>query len=568
MISTMLYNEISASELHLLETTRAAMVKLPKPLCADFYDYLDANDHPHKSLLKQSFEQLLLNEQESILDAIAIDSFTTPKQLLSLFDQYLGCMAIRIPRLVQNAEQAHIAMECLRKLAFDLLQKILAKQSMLPANPQRKLSRKTDSVFEHAMPQEQFILSCNQLLSTERTRDFAILAIQFDFGIHSNNAIQYVLSEIALKLRQIMGPDDLLTHISARRWAICLQHESDLAPVISTVEKLKAQFSNPIAINGIATLVNAYIGIALSNRVQKDADFLLQSAFNVSSMPSHHRERYQVYDPELDAESKRLDHLSAELRYALASNTLELYYQPKYSNKTNKIIGLETLLRWRNGEDNVPIPLIFRLIERDHLLRPFTTWLLENTFKHLLEFLQRGIDIQLSVNILPQNLNEPDFISMLSALLELWKIPRDRLTIEITEGSLLQDAEETIEVLQAIRKMGLKLSLDDFGTGYSSLSYLSRLPINEIKIDQAFVSNMFLSERDLAIVRTVIELGHNFHLDLVAEGVEDSKTAEKLSALGCDTMQGFWISKPVSYAELISWFDNDTKHIWQRLPNH
>gem|GEM_PF-6334772 len=564
----MLSNEVSASELHLLETARAAMAKLPQPLCAEFYDYLDANDHPHKRLLKQSFEQLLLNEQASILDAIAIDTFTTPKQLLSLFDQYLGCMAIRIPSLVENTEQANIAMECLRKLAFDLLQKILAKQSMLPVDPQRKLSRKTDVVFEHAMPQEQFILSCNQLLSTERTRDLAILAIQFDFGIHSNNAIQHVLSEIALKLRQIMGPDDLLAHISARRWAICLQHVSDLAPVISTVEKLKAQFSNPIAINGSATLVNAYIGIALSNRVQKDADFLLQSAFNVSSMPSHHRERYQVYDPELDAESKRLDRLSAELRYALASNTLELYYQPKYSNKTNKITGLETLLRWRNGEDNVSIPLIFQLIERDHLLRPFTIWLLENTFKHLLDFLQRGIDIQLSVNILPQNLNEPDFISMLSELLELWKIPRDRLTIEITEGSLLQDTDETIDVLQAIRKMGLKLSLDDFGTGYSSLSYLSRLPINEIKIDQAFVSNMFMSERDLAIVRTVIELGHNFHLDLVAEGVEDGETAEKLAALGCDTLQGFWISKPVSYVELVSWFENDTKQIWQRLPSH
>ncbi len=564
----MLSNEVSASELHLLETARAAMAKLPQPLCAEFYDYLDANDHPHKRLLKQSFEQLLLNEQASILDAIAIDTFTTPKQLLSLFDQYLGCMAIRIPSVIQNAEQANIAMECLRKLAFDLLQKILAKQSMLPVDPQRKLSRKTDVVFEHAMPQEQFILTCNQLLSAGQTKDFAILAIQLDFGIHSNNAIQPALTEIALKLRQMMGPDDLLTHISARRWAICLQHISDLAPAINMVEKLQAQFNKPMSINNIATLVNAYVGITLSNRVQRDADFLLQSAFNVSTMPSHHRERYQVYDPALDAESKRLDRLSTELRNALASNTLELHYQPKYSNKTNKIIGLETLLRWRNGEDNVPIPLIFQLIERDNLLRPFTTWLLESTFKHLLDFLQRGIDIQLSVNILPQNLNEPDFINMLSKLLEAWKMPRDRLTIEITEGSLLQDAEETIEVLQEIRKMGLKLSLDDFGTGYSSLSYLSRLPINEIKIDQAFVRNMFLSERDLAIVRTVIELGNNFHLDLVAEGVEDSETAERLAALGCDTLQGFWISKPVSYVELVSWFDNDTKQIWQRLPSH
>lgn len=556
-------NEISASERHLLETASEALAKSSQPLCADFHEYLETHNHLPTSLLKQYFDQLLLDDHAVILEDI--NPFTL-QQILSLFDQYLACMAIAIPNAIKDTEQSRAMLEALRKRAFSLLQKILAKQDLPQASIQRKLTRKTDIVFEHVMPQEQFVLACNQLLHPENHMAIAILAIQLDFGIHSKNAIQPKLAEIAIKLRHLAGPGSLIAHISTRRWAICLQDVTELAPAVAMVIKLQAEFSHPIIINNLATHINPHVGIALSSHVQKDADFLLHAALKVSNMSSHQRDHYRVYDPELDAESKRLDLLSAQLKSALFNNALDLYYQPKYSYKKNKIIGLETLLRWQQDDGPVSIPLIFQLIERDGMLQPFTKWLLETTFQHLQDFLDRGIDIQLSINILPQNLNQSDFPRILSGLLETWNVPRDRLTIEITEGTLLEDAEDTIETLQAIREMGLKISLDDFGTGYSSLSYLSRLPINEIKVDQAFVRNMFSSERDLAIVRTIIELGNNFHLDLVAEGVEDAATAKKLAELGCDIMQGFWFSKAVSHAELISWFENDDRQHWQRLP--
>ncbi|MDZ4099228.1 MAG: EAL domain-containing protein, partial [Methylophilaceae bacterium] len=369
------------------------------------------------------------------------------------------------------------------------------KQDRPQENLQRKLTRKTDIVFEHVMPQEQFVLACNQLLHPENHKAIAILAIQLDFGIHSNSVIQPMLADIAIKLRQLAGAESLIAHLSTRRWAICLQDVTELAPAVAMVKNLQALFSQPIIINKSETWINSHVGIALSSHVQKDADFLLHAAFKVSNMSTHQHDHFQVYDPELDAESKRLDLLSAQLKNALFNNALDLHYQPKYSYKKNKIIGLETLLRWQHDNGPISIPLIFQLIERDGMLQSFTKWLFETTFQHLLDFLEHGIDIQLSINILPQNLNESDFPRILSELLETWNIPRDRLTIEITEGTLLEDAEETIETLQTIRKMGLKISLDDFGTGYSSLSYLSRLPINEIKVDQAFVKNLFSSER-------------------------------------------------------------------------
>lgn len=548
----------------MLTTASALIAELPQPLCPDFYQYLD--EHPQPAILRRSFERLLLDDHETIVNAIELDASTTLKQLLTLFDRYLECMGRRIPSVLEDQKQARIALEGLRRLSFDLMQEILARKSTLSTPLERKPSRKSDAVFENIMSQDQFIFAINQLLLAPETRDIAILAIQFDFGIHSNNAVQPALAEIASRLNQVARAHDFVTHISTRRWAMCLQHIDNLAIAVLAIDKLREQFKQPFLINGIETVVSPQIGVALSRNISKDADFLLHAALKVSAMPAHHPDHYQVYDPELDAESKRLDRLSAQLKKALFDNELELYYQPKYSLKDSKIVGLEALLRWQADEGLVPLPLIFSLIERDGLLNQFTKWLLQTAFRHFIDFLHRGMDIKLSVNILPQNLNEPDFANSLSGMLNVWKVPRDRLTIEITEGSLLEDAEETIDALKQIREMGLKISMDDFGTGYSSLSYLSRLPINEIKIDQAFVKNMFVSERDEAIVRTIIELGNNFRLDFVAEGVEDEATAEKLAELGCDILQGFWISKPVSHSELIAWFENDRNDVWQHMP--
>ncbi|MDP2246904.1 MAG: GGDEF domain-containing phosphodiesterase [Nitrosomonadales bacterium] len=557
---------ISPRDQELLSTASALIAKLPQALCPDFHQFLDEQSYPQPALLRHSFENLLLVDHESIVNAIQLDASVDAKLLVALFDRYLECMGRRIPSVLEDQKQARIALESLRRLAFALMQKILANQKKPSMQPERKPSRKSDVIFENVMSQDQFVFASNQLLLSPETRNIAILAVQFDFGMHSNNAVQPVLTEIAARLNQIARTHDFVTHISTRRWALCLQHIDNLAIAMLAIDKLMEQFKQPFVINGIDTVVRPQIGVALSKNISKDADFLLHAALKVSAIATRHPHHYQVYDPELDAEAKRMDRLSIQLKKALFDNELELYYQPKYSLKGSKIVGLEALLRWQADEGLVPIPLIFNLIERDGLLNQFTQWLLQTAFRHLIDFLHRGMDISLSVNILPQNLNEPDFSTSLANMLNIWKVPRDRLTIEITEGSLLDDTEETIDALKQIREMGLRISMDDFGTGYSSLSYLSRLPIHEIKIDQAFVKNMFASERDEAIVRTIIELGNNFRLDFVAEGVEDEATAEKLAALGCDILQGFWISKPISHSELMAWFENDKTNVWQHLP--
>jgi diguanylate cyclase len=176
------------------------------------------------------------------------------------------------------------------------------------------------------------------------------------------------------------------------------------------------------------------------------------------------------------------------------------------------------------------------------------------------------MSIKLSINILPENLLDKNFSDFLASVLSLWKVPKGSLVIEITEGSLVEGAEETLSALKRISELGIKISMDDFGTGYSSLSYLSRLPINELKIDQAFVRTMLSSPREAALVRTVIELGNNFDLDLVAEGVETEEVALRLAEMGCDVIQGYWISKPKPAAQLLDWFNHDDLNMWQHLP--
>ena len=175
------------------------------------------------------------------------------------------------------------------------------------------------------------------------------------------------------------------------------------------------------------------------------------------------------------------------------------------------------------------------------------------------------MDIKLSINVLPENLNTEDFSVFLSQQMALWNVPSDRLVVEITENSIVENNDVSMATLNKLKKMGIKISTDDFGTGYSSLLLLSQFPIDEIKIDQSFIKNIQGSERDTAIVKTIIELANNFKLDLIAEGVESQEVSDQLKAMGCNNIQGFLISKPITKQAIIEWFHNDFKDQWKRI---
>lgn len=561
---------ISLRDKELLAQVLAHMSSAPQPLCADFYQHVNDLGVPLNHPIVSAFNQLLLGDNSALVTFCRSQPMLDASAIIQLFNQYTSCLARRIPMLLNDANQARIALESCRRLSFSVLQEIFP--SNLYLSEQANLitegaNSPHDAAFEKlkVMDNDLFISETNLLLKANiDAPNIVVLAIRFEFSIESAKTISAITDKVAGRLREALRKDDFIVQFSMRRWAVCLLNVDSESLAILAAGKIQRLFEDVLYHGKKAVLATPYIGIALADNNLDDATKLLSAAFKSSVSAQSNTHHFAVFDAIKEQQTQQLINLAEDLKIAIFENELELYFQPKYSLSKKKIVALEALLRWNRPQGQANLASVFEVIEKNDLLEEFTTWLFQTAFRQLKEMLQHGIDIKLSINIVPQNLSNPNFISALQNIIKIWTPPLDRVLIEITEGSMMSDAQSTIEALNQINQLGLKLSLDDFGTGYSSLSYLSRLPIHEIKIDQSFVRNMFNSERDEAIVRTIIELANNFKLDLVAEGVEDERTATRIAELGCDIIQGFWISKPISMDDLIDWFKKDSQNIWQK----
>jgi EAL domain-containing protein (putative c-di-GMP-specific phosphodiesterase class I) len=221
-----------------------------------------------------------------------------------------------------------------------------------------------------------------------------------------------------------------------------------------------------------------------------------------------------------------------------------------------RVAGVEALVRWHHPERGVIVPDDFvPMIERTVLLKPFTTYVLNEALRQAHAWNRQGLALDVAVNLSPRSLLDPLLPNLVADLLDRWAVPASRLTLELTENFLMADSGRSIGVMTRLAEAGVSWSIDDFGTGYSSLSYLKRLPIREIKVDRSFVENMRRDANDLMIVRATIELGRNLGLRVVAEGVEDEATLDMLAHTGCDMVQGFHLSTPLASARLVRYVE-------------
>jgi EAL domain-containing protein (putative c-di-GMP-specific phosphodiesterase class I) len=213
------------------------------------------------------------------------------------------------------------------------------------------------------------------------------------------------------------------------------------------------------------------------------------------------------------------------------------------------------LIRWTApwGQQINP-GLLVGTAENSGLINPLTLWILNTALRHAAAFSNARVDIGISVNLPPKMLEDKELPQIVQQALDIWGVPAAKLTLEITEGSMMGNIETSIAMLSKLKELGINLSIDDFGTGYSSLAYLKRLPVHELKIDILFVRNMLNSIGDKKLVRTIIDLAHNFDLTAVAEGVEDQQTFDLLRELGCDVAQGFLFSRALPEADFINWY--------------
>jgi diguanylate cyclase (GGDEF)-like protein len=390
-------------------------------------------------------------------------------------------------------------------------------------------------------------------------RIIAMLLMDLDHFKEVNDTLGHdrgdqLLQQVGLRLRNALFLPDVVARLGGDEFGILLSRLAVPDDIKHVIKKLHDCLELPIMIDGIPIAVEVSIGAALAPVHANDVDALLQRADIAMYRAKQMASEYAVYEPKFNLYSPERLGLMAELRDALDQNQLLLHFQPKLDIKTGHIVGVEALVRWRHPRLGMIPPEKFILpAEQTGLINPLTRWVLIEALTSSQLARSDGIRLQVSVNLSARLLHDPQLPKMIAEVLDATGTEPGLLTLEVTESAIVLDPKRAEENQAALSRMGARISIDDFGTGYTSLASIKYLPVNEIKIDKSFVINMMTDKKNEMIVRTVIDFGHNFGLTVVAEGVETKEILDALAALGCDEVQGYYISKPMAYEPLKNW---------------
>ncbi len=362
-----------------------------------------------------------------------------------------------------------------------------------------------------------------------------------------------LIKQLALRLGGITRESDTLARIGGDEFGFIMPRMAKVEDLKKLGKKLHKALEQPFVVENLSIDVSASIGAALYPQHGSDVDTLIQRADVAMYVAKQDNSGIVLYSKELDGHSPHRLTLGGELREAIINNGLLLNYQPKISCQSKMMDSVEVLVRWQHPKHGFMLPDEFiPMAERTGLIYDLTLWVLKHSLKQCREWNKVGINLQLSVNVSSLCLLDPEFPDILTGLLASCELPAKSLMLEITETSIMVNPERSFQIVNRIAEMGVGVSIDDFGTGYSSLSYLKKLPATELKVDKSFVKDMLVNESDMTIVKATIQLAHNLGLKVAAEGVESSSIFSKLEEMGCDSLQGFFISKPVTADEIQS----------------
>ncbi len=362
-----------------------------------------------------------------------------------------------------------------------------------------------------------------------------------------------LLCQVATRLSNITQNIDTVSRLGGDEFAITLHGIDSPVNAISSATVVLDAMKPVFNIAGMQLDVNASIGLALFPDHGKQANLLLKNADIAMYAAKQDKTGFALYSTDSDKYTTRRLSLMGELREALNSGQMELYYQPKLNISTGAIESVEALIRWNHPDHGMVNPDEFiELAERSGLISPLTKWVMDNAVQQSVKWKKQGLNLNIAINISPTVLMDPMLLDAFTGLLAANKVSAKNIMLEITENALMDDRDRAVEVLDQFSKYGFSLSIDDFGTGYSSLAYLNRLPADELKIDKSFVQDLDTNSNNVVIVRSTIDLAHNMGIKVVAEGVENKATQKILEDLGCDIIQGYYISKPLPADELFT----------------
>lgn len=356
-------------------------------------------------------------------------------------------------------------------------------------------------------------------------------------------------------LDSLMRPDDRFAPVSQEEVLLVLPDLANTSlAVLAAIRIVRELDGNDVA-DKPDVRIRPCVGIAYFPEHAGEVTRLVRMADAARKLAALTEEGYCVFQTSDRVSLARDPELEGVVREAVKANALEVHYQPQIDLRTGRCRSAEALVRWPTSDDRtVPAAVIAEVAESTEINHAFTLFILNTVLRHTVGFRRAGVEARMSVNISATLLSDDELPAILAQSLETWSVPPDQLTVEVTEGTFVADVKRSAQVLDCVKRLGVRLAMDDFGTGYSSLAQFKRLPFDEIKIDKLFVKNMLHSKGDAQIVRAMVDLSHNFGLATVAEGVEDLATLNLLRELGCDLAQGYAISKALPEPDFREWW--------------
>ena len=389
----------------------------------------------------------------------------------------------------------------------------------------------------------------------------AVLFIDLDHFKDINDSLGHaagdrLLKAAAARLQAAVGPTDTVARLGGDEFTIVVEDLDSIEAVSRVATGLLAAFGTPLAVDERHQVnITPSIGVSLyPEHAMVPTDLMKFADTAMYQAKSEGRNTCKIYDEAMDAEARRRATMLAALRRALAQDEFRLVFQPRISLRSNRVVGVEALLRWRSLELGEVGPAQFiPLAEESGLILDIGEWVMREACRALRGWQDAGLtDLACSINVSVLQLLRAPLAQQLTTILAESGIDPDRVELEVTESMVMQNAEKALAVLKDLRRVGVRIAIDDFGTGYSSLIYLKRLPIDTLKIDKAFIGDLTDDPDDKAITATIITMAHSLGLHVVAEGVETEAQLGYLRGQGCDEAQGYWLSPPLEPAGVLA----------------
>ncbi|MGZ4111683.1 MAG: EAL domain-containing protein, partial [Tumebacillaceae bacterium] len=384
--------------------------------------------------------------------------------------------------------------------------------------------------------------------------DLAILFLDMDRFKYINDTFGHPFGDLMLKviggrLQECIGDRGMLARMGGDEFTILLENVNGAERMTQMAEDILAQFRDPIVIDDHELLLTPSIGIAVAPFDGEDADSLMKHADAAMYRAKEHGgNRYEFYTSAISVDHYERILLENDLRRALERTEFVLHYQPKIDAITRRIVSMEALVRWqRPGYGMVSPGLFIPLAEETGLILALGEWVLREACRQNKEWQDMGFaPMRVAVNVSAKQFHQSNVVDMIHRVLEETGLDPEWLEIEITESTIMKNAEGVIATVQQLKRMGVHIAIDDFGTGYSSLGYLRRFHLNTLKVDRSFLQDVLEDSENTIIVSAIINLAHNLKLNVVAEGVETEEQLAFLIELGCDEVQGYLFSPPIS----------------------